>query len=105
MENKTNNKSIASLILGICGLFTCGITSIVGIILGVNAKKENPNDGLATAGIIVSIIITVISIPVLSCIACGACQAGGAGCLGGCAGCEALLAGLESEMQMALLAL
>ena len=61
---------VASLVLGIIaivlGLFTAGtlgwagaIIGIVGIILGAIAKKNNPG-GMATAGLVCSIIGTIL---------------------------------------------
>jgi uncharacterized membrane protein len=81
MEQQTpnNNKAIASLVLGIiavaCVFFGYGALlgialGVVGLILGINAKKEAPS-GMATAGIVLSII--AIAICVLSFIACVAC--------------------------------
>ncbi|USP70924.1 DUF4190 domain-containing protein [Ruminococcus sp. FMBCY1] len=44
--------------IGLCCCAPCGI---VGLILGINSKKAKPeNNGLATAGIILSIIALVI---------------------------------------------
>jgi prepilin-type processing-associated H-X9-DG protein len=58
---KTSGLAIASLVLGILGMFTCGISSVVGLILGIVAmgrvKKSNgalEGHGLALAGTIVS---------------------------------------------------
>ncbi len=58
---KTSGLAIASLILGILGIFTCGLSAIVGLILGIMAmsrvKKSNgalTGQGLALAGTIVS---------------------------------------------------
>lgn len=62
-----NGKSIASLVLGICGFLGCCIPivgvicGIVGLSLGVKAKNENPNS-MATAGIVLSIITLVLSV-------------------------------------------
>ena len=44
---------------GIYGLYA-GIIGVVGIILGAVAKKNNPS-GLATAGLVLSIIGTALS--------------------------------------------
>ncbi|MFF5204509.1 DUF4190 domain-containing protein [Streptosporangium sp. NPDC000396] len=54
-----NGMAIASLILGIVGLFTCGITSIVGIILGhisLGQIKRTGEEGrgMGLAGLILS---------------------------------------------------
>jgi hypothetical protein len=58
---KASGLAIASLVLGICGLFTCGATALVGLILGivslVKAKKSNGalgGQGIALAGTIIS---------------------------------------------------
>jgi len=83
---ENNGKAIASLVLGIlaviCVVFGQGgaavgiILGIVGLILGINAKKESDqNAGMATAGIVLSII--AIAICVLALVACLACM----GCL------------------------
>jgi hypothetical protein len=75
---------IASWVLGILALLTMWIPfvgvialpmSIIGIILGVVAKKQLPavgqSDSVATAGIAISIIAFIIS--ALFTLACGAC--------------------------------
>lgn len=79
MEQKSNGKAIASLVLGIISLvliFTgygtiVGIIAgIVGLILGINARKENPS-GMATAGIVLSIIgLAVCAFVFVSCVIC-----------------------------------
>ncbi len=58
---KTSGMAIASLVLGILGLFTCGITALIGLILGIIAIVKVQNSGgklkgfgLALAGTIVS---------------------------------------------------
>jgi hypothetical protein len=58
---KTSGKAIASLVLGICGIFTCGLSAIVGLILGIvslSAIRKSQGGlkgtGLAIAGIAVS---------------------------------------------------
>ncbi len=58
----TSGMAIASLILGISGFFTCGFTSIIGVILGHLALKqirEGKADGsaMATAGLVLSYIM------------------------------------------------
>lgn len=59
---KQNGKGIASMVLGIVSLITwcCWIgiaTGVIGLILGIFSKKEKPeNNGMATAGIIMSVI-------------------------------------------------
>lgn len=79
-ENKpTNGKAIASLVLGIlaavCVFFGYGALlgialGVVGLILGISAKKEEPS-GMATAGIVLSIIaIAVCAIGFIACVAC-----------------------------------
>ncbi len=60
---KTSGLAIASLILAVCGLFTCGLTAIIGLILGIVAlcaisKRTDQLKGkpLAIAGIVVSAV-------------------------------------------------
>ncbi|MFP3154395.1 hypothetical protein LQZ18_08195 [Lachnospiraceae bacterium ZAX-1] len=78
-ENGTNGKAIASFVLGILA-FLCVfsikeawvgvILGIIGIVLGVNARKEQPS-GMATAGIVLSIIsIGICAVVFLACVAC-----------------------------------
>ena len=74
-----SNKAIASLVLGIvsvvCVFFGYGALlgialGVVGLILGINAKKEAPS-GMATAGIILSIIaIAICAVAFIACVAC-----------------------------------
>ncbi len=81
MEQRNNGKSVASLVLGIIGVvvgffggwaWIGAILGIIGLILGVLGKKEAPN-GMATAGIVLSII--AIALGLIVTIACYACVA------------------------------
>jgi prepilin-type processing-associated H-X9-DG protein len=68
---RTSGMAIASLVLGCLGLLTCGVTSLVGLILGIIAlvriNKSNGQlggQGLALAGTIVSAaFLLLIPIP------------------------------------------
>jgi prepilin-type processing-associated H-X9-DG protein len=58
---KTSGLAIASLVLGVLGLFTCGATALVGLVLGIVAivqieksKGQVGGKGLALAGTITS---------------------------------------------------
>jgi hypothetical protein len=58
---KTSGMAISSLVLGILGMFTCGITALIGLILGIIAMVKVKNsggrlggNGIALAGVIVS---------------------------------------------------
>lgn len=58
----TNGMAIASLVLSLCGLVSCGVTSLVGAILGHVSRKQirergEGGDGMAMAGIITGWII------------------------------------------------
>ena len=76
---------VAGLVLGILSLiggsipginaFPCWLFGIVGIILSVIARKKQPS-GIATAGLVLSIIGTVLSL--ITFVACAACLAAGA---------------------------
>lgn len=73
---------VASLVLGILalliGLFSAGafgwlgaIMAIVGIILGAVAKKNPESKGIATAGLVLSIIGLILCLILyIACIAC-----------------------------------
>lgn len=75
----TNGKAIASLVLGIlaavCVFFGYGallgiVLGVVGLILGIQAKKAAPS-GMATAGVVLSIIsIAICAIGFIACVAC-----------------------------------
>ena len=78
-EKKSNGFAIASLVLGIVSIVFCFIpglilvgliTGIIGVVFGVLAKKKNPT-GMATAGLVCSIIGLILSSLVI--IACAAC--------------------------------
>lgn len=65
---KTSGMAVASLVLGVLGLLTCGVTALVGLILGIIALikvKDNKDtlkgDGIALAGIIVSIVFLLLA--------------------------------------------
>ena len=54
---------IVSLILAIIGIFIAGIIlGPIAIILGVIGRKKDDSKGLATAGLIIGIIVTVLAI-------------------------------------------
>ena len=78
MDNNNTNKSlaIASLVLGILSIvfafvyiYVGLIAGVVGIVLGVKARKETPC-GLATAGFVCSIVGTALSAVMLVCALC-----------------------------------
>jgi hypothetical protein len=64
---KTSGMAITSLALGILGLFSCGVTALVGLILGIvalvkirNSQGRLSGNGLAIAGIVVSGIFLLL---------------------------------------------
>lgn len=80
MEQKqSNGKAIASLVLGIVSLVCIFlgygallgiILAIIGLIIGTQAKKENPS-GMATAGVVLSIIgLVACALSFVACVAC-----------------------------------
>ncbi len=81
-QNQSNGKAVASMVLGIiacvCVFFGYGallgiVLGVVGLVLGINARKEQP-DGMATAGIVLSAIaIAVCAVGFLACVACVGC--------------------------------
>lgn len=80
MENKNEGKAIASLVLGIISLvfiffgtfaFIGMILAIIGLILGISAKKENPEDGKAKAGVVLCIIgLALCTVSLIACAIC-----------------------------------
>jgi prepilin-type processing-associated H-X9-DG protein len=69
---KTSSMAVISLVLGILGLFTCGITALVGLVLGIIAlAKINRSagrlsgNGLAIAGICTSGVF-LLMIPIFA---------------------------------------
>lgn len=85
--------AIGSLVCGIVSIvfWFFGITSILSLILGIvglilssSAKKAGYNEGLRTAGFVLSLLGTIFGALIfISCIAC-------AGCLGAAGGLSAL---------------
>lgn len=74
--------AVASLVLGIVSVVfsffggsIIGLpVGIVGIILGVLAKKKTPQNGMATAGLVCSIVGTAISgLIFVACVGCASC--------------------------------
>jgi len=65
---QTSGLAVTSLVLGILGLFTCGVTALFGLILGIMAmvKAKPPGrgaaggSGIALAGVIVSAIFLLM---------------------------------------------
>jgi hypothetical protein len=64
---KTSGLAVTSLVLGILGVITCGVTALVGLILGIVAMVKVKNsggklggNGIALAGVIVSAIFLAI---------------------------------------------
>ncbi len=69
---KTSGMAVTSLVLGILGMFTCGVTALAGLILGIVAMVKVKNSGgrlggggLALAGTIVSGIF-LLMIPIFA---------------------------------------
>ena len=68
---QTNGLAVASLVLGILGIVSCGYTffvaPVLAVILGVIARKQirergQSGDGMAVAGLIMGIVGLVISL-------------------------------------------
>jgi len=68
-EVKTSGLAIASLVLGILGIASCGLTSLIGLILGIvalvnvrNSKGALVGEGIAIAGTTISALFLVFGI-------------------------------------------
>jgi len=66
---KTSGMAIASLVCSLLGLVTCGISAVVGVILGIVALRKIHRNratlqgvGLATAGIVVGCVLFLIGL-------------------------------------------
>jgi hypothetical protein len=60
----TNGNAVASLVCGILGTMTMGVTAIPAIVLGHVAKRQirgsgQDGDGLATAGLVLGYVVVV----------------------------------------------
>ena len=79
-RSDSNGLAIASLVLGIVSIlgiwasWAIGIpAAVVGLILGIMARKQNPSS-MATAGIVLSIIALILSAVVMvACVSCFGC--------------------------------
>jgi hypothetical protein len=67
VSSRTSGLAVTSLVLGVLGLFTCGITALFGLVLGIIAMFKVSNSrgalrgaGLAVAGIVVSGIFLLL---------------------------------------------
>ncbi len=63
----TNGMAIASMVLSLCGLLTCGVTGLIGAILGHVSRRQirergEGGDGMALAGIVVGWIIFAVGL-------------------------------------------
>ena len=64
--------AIASMVCGICGIWTLGISSIVGLVLGYRARRETRQgdrrgDGMAITGIVLGWVLVAGIAGTLSC--------------------------------------
>lgn len=90
-QSKADSMAIASLVLGIVSIafgwwayvsIICLVLGIVGLVLGVKARKENPT-GIATGGMVTSIIGICLSGVFLACVLTAATGLACIGVLGG----------------------
>src|SRR5262245_29220496 len=70
-SRSTNGMAIASLVCSVVGIATCGVTAVVGAILGHVARRQirtsgEDGDGMALAGIIIGWILTGIFLVILT---------------------------------------
>jgi len=69
-EQPGHSKAVGSLVLGICAMVTgMGIIlGIISIVMAAQARKEGYVGGLATAGMVLSIISIALSVLVVACV-------------------------------------
>ena len=70
VKPKADGLATWSLILGIAGLLTCGLTAVVGLVLGIIAlARKRGQEGtrrarnLAIAGVLISVIMIPVTLP------------------------------------------
>lgn len=75
-NSHSNGAAVGSLVLGIIGICTgwlyglgC-ILGIIGIAMSATAKKKNGGSGMATAGLVLSILAVVFGAVTLACTVC-----------------------------------
>lgn len=93
-QQPSQGLAIASLVLGIAGLalgWIIPVLGIVGIILAVMARKNGNTGGIATAGLVLSIISTAIGGALFACTILPACLAVACGGAGMCATMPAMM--------------
>jgi hypothetical protein len=61
----TNGLAVTSMVLSLCGLFLCGVTALIGAIMGHVARRQirqrgDEGDGMALAGIIIGWILVAL---------------------------------------------
>jgi len=54
-QSKSNGLGVAGFVLSLLGLFTCGLTSLLGVILSAIGMRREPK-GLAIAGLVLGLI-------------------------------------------------
>ncbi len=59
-----NTLGTVAFVLSLCGICTCGLTSLIGLICGIIALRRQPR-GLAIAAIVVSIVGGCLVVPIL----------------------------------------
>ena len=87
-QKPSNGMAIAALVCGILGIvgsfipIVCYFTlilAIVGLVLGVKARKEQPGNGMATAGMVLGIIGVAFAVVGVICVICAVGVIGAAG--------------------------
>ena len=64
--------AIAAMVCGICGMWTVGISSLVGLVLGYRARRQikqghRRGDGMAITGIVLGWLVVAGAAGVLGC--------------------------------------
>ena len=66
-SGRLNNAAVASMIVSLASFVTCPLIGLVGVYLGMRAKKEiqasgDDGDGMATAGVVVGWVSTGVAV-------------------------------------------
>ncbi len=56
-QRQTDTQVTISLVLGILGLFTCGLTSFIGLVLIIIARRRGATGALAIVSLVINIVL------------------------------------------------
>ncbi|MBN1776470.1 MAG: hypothetical protein JW817_08415 [Clostridiales bacterium] len=61
-QGQAETLATISLILGVVGLFSCGITAMIGLVLVIIARYKGASGTIATVSLVVNIVISCLGL-------------------------------------------